>query len=61
MALVSGARAFARRHVRLLGLRAAIDAAIQPADYYDDPNGTPAYKRHLTYYFAEQIRAELAA
>jgi CO/xanthine dehydrogenase FAD-binding subunit len=42
-------------------LRDAIDAAIQQADYYDDPNGTPAYKRHLTYYFAEQIRAELAA
>lgn len=42
-------------------LRNAIDATIQPVDYYDDPNGTPAYKRHLTYYFAEQIRAELAA
>jgi hypothetical protein len=24
-------------------------------------NGTPAYKRHLTYEFAEQIRCELGA
>jgi hypothetical protein len=23
-------------------------------------HGSPVYKRHLTYYFAEQIRAELA-
>lgn len=32
-----------------------------PADgYFDDVHGSAAYKRHLTYYFAEQIRAELA-
>ena len=28
--------------------------------YFDDPNGRPAYKRHLTHHFAEEIRAELA-
>lgn len=41
-------------------LRTAIDAAV-PADLYlDDPHGSPAHRRHLTYYFAEQIREELA-
>jgi CO/xanthine dehydrogenase FAD-binding subunit len=42
-------------------LRDAIDAAIPAEDYFDDVNGTPAYKRHLTHQFAKQIRAELAA
>lgn len=42
-------------------LRAAIDAAIPADGYFDDVNGTPAYKRHLTYHFAEEIRAELTA
>jgi len=41
-------------------VRAAIDAAIPANGYFDDVNGTPAYKRHLTYHFAEEIRAELA-
>jgi len=41
-------------------LRHAIDALISADFYFDDVHGTPAYKRHLTYYFAEQIRAELA-
>lgn len=41
-------------------LRRAIDAKI-PADcYFDDVHGSAPYKRHLTAYFAEQIRAELA-
>ncbi len=32
-----------------------------PADgYFADVHGSAAYKRHLTYHFAEQIRAELA-
>jgi CO/xanthine dehydrogenase FAD-binding subunit len=40
-------------------LRHAIDEAI-PADFYfDDVHGSPAYRRRLTYYYAEQIRAEL--
>jgi CO/xanthine dehydrogenase FAD-binding subunit len=41
-------------------LRRAIDAKV-PADcYFDDVHGSAPYKRHLTAYFAEQIRAELA-
>jgi CO/xanthine dehydrogenase FAD-binding subunit len=36
-------------------------AARIPADgYFDDVHGSASYKRHLTSYFAEQIRAELA-
>lgn len=42
-------------------VRAAIDAAIPADGYFDDVNGTPAYKRHVTFHFAEEIRAELAA
>ncbi|MFL9911392.1 FAD binding domain-containing protein [Paraburkholderia sp. RL17-337-BIB-A] len=41
-------------------LRRAIASAIPDDDYFDDVNGLPEYRRHLTYYFAEQIRAELA-
>ena len=40
-------------------LREVLDAAIPEADYFDDVHGAAHYKRHLTYYFAEQIRAEL--
>jgi len=43
------------------GLKQALDAAIPEGGYFDDVNGTPAYKRHVTYYFAEQIRTELSA
>lgn len=42
-------------------LKAAIEAAIPADGWFDDVNGTPAYKRHLTYHFAEEIRAELSA
>jgi CO/xanthine dehydrogenase FAD-binding subunit len=42
-------------------LRRAIDSAIRDADWFDDVHGSAPYKRHLTYYYAEQIRAELAA
>jgi CO/xanthine dehydrogenase FAD-binding subunit len=41
-------------------LRHAIDAAIKESDWFDDVHGSAPYKRHLTYYYAEQIRAELA-
>ena len=41
-------------------LRRALDARIPADGYFDDVHGSAAYKRHLTYYFAEQIRAELA-
>lgn len=41
-------------------LRARIAAEI-PADLYlDDVHGTPAYRRHMTALFAEEIRRELA-
>jgi CO/xanthine dehydrogenase FAD-binding subunit len=41
-------------------LRRAIDERIPSDGYFDDVHGTPAYKRHLTYHFAEQIRSELS-
>jgi CO/xanthine dehydrogenase FAD-binding subunit len=41
-------------------LRGAIDAHLPADDYFQDVHGSAPYKRHLTYYFAEQIRAELA-
>jgi CO/xanthine dehydrogenase FAD-binding subunit len=41
-------------------LRHAIDAQIPADGYFDDVHGSPAYRRRLTYYYAEQIRAELA-
>src|SRR5262249_5989211 len=41
-------------------LKRAIDARIPADGYFDDVHGSAAYKRHLTAYFAEQIRAELA-
>jgi CO/xanthine dehydrogenase FAD-binding subunit len=41
-------------------LRQAIDAWIPADGYFADVHGCAAYKRHLTYHFAEQIRAELA-
>jgi CO/xanthine dehydrogenase FAD-binding subunit len=41
-------------------LRAEIDRRLPAGGYFDDVNGSAAYKRHLTYYYGEQIRAELA-
>jgi len=41
-------------------LRRAIDEHIPADGYFDDVHGSADYKRHLTPYFAEQIRAELA-
>jgi CO/xanthine dehydrogenase FAD-binding subunit len=41
-------------------LRAAIEARIAPDGYFDDVHGSAPYKRHLTPYYAEEIRAELA-
>jgi CO/xanthine dehydrogenase FAD-binding subunit len=37
-----------------------LDEAIPDDLYFDDPNGKPDHRRHLTAYFAEQIRVELA-
>jgi CO/xanthine dehydrogenase FAD-binding subunit len=42
-------------------LAAAIDEFITSDLYFDDPHGTCEHRRHLTYYYAEQIRAELEA
>ena len=41
-------------------VRAAIEAQVPDNTWFDDVNGSPAYKRHVSLYFAEQIRAELA-
>ncbi|MER7822738.1 CO/xanthine dehydrogenase FAD-binding subunit [Streptomyces sp. CG 926] len=41
-------------------LQQSID--VIPADlWFDDPNGTPGHRRHLTKYYAEEIRRELSA
>jgi CO/xanthine dehydrogenase FAD-binding subunit len=40
---------------------AALEGNVTPDLYFDDPHGTRAHRRHLTYYYAEQIRAELQA
>jgi CO/xanthine dehydrogenase FAD-binding subunit len=41
-------------------LRRTLDESIPADGYFDDVHGSAAYKRHVTYYFCEQIRAELA-
>ena len=41
-------------------LRRAIDEQLPADGYFQDVHGSAAYKRHITYYLAEQIRAELA-
>ena len=41
-------------------LRSRLDTRLPDTLYFDDAHGTLAYRRHLTYYYAEQIRAELA-
>jgi CO/xanthine dehydrogenase FAD-binding subunit len=41
-------------------LRLAIDAAIPTELYHADVHGLPAWRRHLTYRLAEEIRRELA-
>ena len=40
-------------------LRRALDTGIPDGLYFDDVHGSPAYRRHLTYYFGEQIRQEI--
>ncbi|MGI9196950.1 MAG: FAD binding domain-containing protein [Candidatus Nanopelagicales bacterium] len=41
-------------------LRAAIDDGVRDGDYFDDPNGSPAHRKHMTYHLAEVIRMDLA-
>lgn len=42
-------------------MRRAVDELIPDKDYHSDVHGTPHYRRHLTHYYAEQIRLELEA
>ena len=39
----------------------AIEARLGPEDYFDDPHGTPRWRRHLTRLLARELLAELAA
>ncbi|MEQ1951416.1 FAD binding domain-containing protein [Mesorhizobium yinganensis] len=41
-------------------LRRALEARLPLGGYFDDVHGSAPYKRHVTHYLAEQIRAELA-
>lgn len=41
-------------------LRSRLLAEIPDDGYFDDVHGTPEYRKHITQYYAEQIRAELA-
>lgn len=41
-------------------LHHALEARLPPDAYFDDVHGSAPYKRHVTHYLAEQIRAELA-
>ena len=41
-------------------LRQAIDERLPPDAWFHDVHGSAPYKRHVTFYLAEQIRAELA-
>jgi CO/xanthine dehydrogenase FAD-binding subunit len=42
-------------------LRSKLCEAIPDALYLDDVHGTPAYRKHMAFYFAEEIRTELSA
>jgi CO/xanthine dehydrogenase FAD-binding subunit len=41
-------------------LRERLHDEIPDTGYFDDVHGTPEYRKHMTHYHAEQIRAELA-
>jgi CO/xanthine dehydrogenase FAD-binding subunit len=41
-------------------LRARLDDVIPDSLYFDDVHGAPAWRKHMTHLFAEQIRRELA-
>ncbi|MDH6576102.1 FAD binding domain-containing protein [Kitasatospora sp. MAP5-34] len=40
-------------------VREAVEYGIEPHEYYDDIHGLPAWRRHMTFRFAEEIRREL--
>jgi hypothetical protein len=41
-------------------LREKIEQTIPQSLYYNDVHGKPAWRRHVTLHFAEEIRGELA-
>lgn len=41
-------------------LRSRLHEAIPDDGWFDDVHGSPAYRKHISHYYAEQIRAELA-
>jgi CO/xanthine dehydrogenase FAD-binding subunit len=43
-----------------IALRERLEETIPVDGYFDDVHGSPDYRKHVTHYFAEQIRAELA-
>jgi CO/xanthine dehydrogenase FAD-binding subunit len=40
-------------------VREAVEHGVRPEEYFDDIHGLPAWRRHMTYRFAEEIRREL--
>ncbi|MBP0448724.1 MULTISPECIES: xanthine dehydrogenase family protein subunit M [unclassified Kitasatospora] len=40
-------------------VREAVTHGVRPEEYFDDIHGLPAWRRHMTYRFAEEIRREL--
>ncbi|MDH6132903.1 CO/xanthine dehydrogenase FAD-binding subunit [Kitasatospora sp. MAA4] len=40
-------------------VREAVEYGIEPHEYYDDIHGLPAWRRHMTFRFAEEVRREL--
>jgi CO/xanthine dehydrogenase FAD-binding subunit len=42
-------------------LKQTLDDGLPFELYFDDTNGSPSHRQHLTYYYAEQIRRELSA
>jgi CO/xanthine dehydrogenase FAD-binding subunit len=42
-------------------LASSLDELVTSDLYFDDPHGTREHRRHLTYYYAEEIRSELQA
>lgn len=41
-------------------MHGAIDARLPPDSWFHDVHGSAPYKRHVTFYLAEQVRAELS-
>ncbi|CAN3977999.1 Xanthine dehydrogenase, FAD binding subunit (EC [Kitasatospora purpeofusca] len=40
-------------------VREAVEHAVAPEEYFDDIHGLPAWRRHMTLRFAEEVRREL--